>query len=145
MSMCAEFLVSTIDDVTHQGGLSESVIGLIILPVVGNIAEYVTVVTVAARNKLDLAIAVAVGSAIQIALCVTPLTVLAGWALQRKLELTFNFFETTTLVGTVLLVILLVLNDGSTSPRTSGLKGALMCACYGIIGLGAYLSPSTKE
>ncbi|KPM38201.1 hypothetical protein AK830_g8355 [Neonectria ditissima] len=145
MSMCAEFLVSTIDDVTHEGGLSESVIGLIILPVVGNIAEYVTVVTVAARNKLDLAIAVAVGSAIQIALCVTPLTVLAGWALQRKLELTFNFFETTTLVGTVLLVILLVLNEGSTSPRTSGLKGALMCACYGIIGLGAYLSPSTKE
>ncbi|KAK7414500.1 hypothetical protein QQZ08_012534 [Neonectria magnoliae] len=117
MSMCAEFLVSTIDDVTHQGGLSESVIGLIILPVVGNIAEYVTVVTVAARNKLDLAIAVAVGSAIQIALRVTPLTVLAGWALQRKLELTFNFFETTTLVGTVLLVILLVLNDGN-APRS---------------------------
>ncbi|KAF7543408.1 hypothetical protein G7Z17_g10765 [Cylindrodendrum hubeiense] len=145
MSMCAEFLVSTIDDVTHEGGLSESVIGLIILPVVGNIAEYVTVVTVAARNKLDLAIAVAVGSAIQIALCVTPLTVIAGWILHRNLELTFNFFETMTLVGTVLLVILLVLNESHNSPRTSGLKGALMCACYGIIGLGAYLSPPVKE
>ncbi|KAH7170003.1 Sodium/calcium exchanger protein-domain-containing protein [Dactylonectria macrodidyma] len=145
MSMCAEFLVTTIDDVTHEGGLSESVIGLIILPVVGNIAEYVTVVTVAARNKLDLAIAVAVGSAIQIALCVTPLTVIAGWILHRNLELTFNFFETMTLVGTVLLVILLVLNDSNMSPRTSGLKGALMCACYGIIGLGAYLSPPGKE
>ncbi|KAH6999078.1 Sodium/calcium exchanger protein-domain-containing protein [Ilyonectria sp. MPI-CAGE-AT-0026] len=145
MSMCAEFLVSTIDDVTHEGGLSESVIGLIILPVVGNIAEYVTVVTVAARNKLDLAIAVAVGSAIQIALCVTPLTVIAGWIMHRNLELTFNFFETMTLVGTVLLVILLVLNDKSSSARTSGLKGALMVACYGIIGLGAYLSPPTKD
>ncbi|KAH6898098.1 hypothetical protein B0T10DRAFT_471789 [Thelonectria olida] len=145
MSMCAEFLVSTIDDVTHEGGLSESVIGLIILPVVGNIAEYVTVVTVAARNKLDLAVAVAVGSAIQIALCVTPLTVIAGWLLQRKLELTFNYFETTTLVGTVLLVILLVLNEGGISLKTIGLKGALMCACYGIIGLGAYLSPPIKE
>ncbi|KAI5465296.1 hypothetical protein BGZ63DRAFT_399776 [Mariannaea sp. PMI_226] len=145
MSMCAEFLVSTIDDVTHEGGLSESVIGLIILPVVGNIAEYVTVVTVAVRNKLDLAVAVAVGSAIQIALCVTPLTVLSGWLLQRKLELTFNYFETTTLVGTVLLVILLVLNEGGLSLKTIGLKGALMCTCYGIIGLGAYLSPSTKE
>ncbi|KAJ3455327.1 hypothetical protein MRS44_013927 [Fusarium solani] len=79
MSMCAEFLVSTIDDVTHEGGgLSEPLIGLIILPIVGNIAEYVTVVTVVVRGKLDLAIAVAVGSSIQISLCVTPLTVMAG-------------------------------------------------------------------
>ncbi|KAJ3546492.1 hypothetical protein NM208_g1968 [Fusarium decemcellulare] len=142
MSMCAEFLVSTIDDVTHEGGLSEPLIGLIILPIVGNIAEYVTVVTVAVRGKLDLAIAVAVGSSIQIALCVTPLTVMAGWALQRKLELTFNVFEMATLVGTVMLVNLLILNEGSSSLRTSGLKGALMCACYVIFGVGAYLSPS---
>ncbi|KAF4470457.1 hypothetical protein FALBO_2639 [Fusarium albosuccineum] len=142
MSMCAEFLVSTIDDVTHEGGLSEPLIGLIILPIVGNIAEYVTVVTVAVRGKLDLAIAVAVGSSIQIALCVTPLTVMAGWALQRKLELTFSVFEMVTLVGTVMLVNLLILNEGSSSLRTSGLKGALMCACYVIFGVGAYLSPS---
>ncbi|KAF4977064.1 hypothetical protein FDECE_18398 [Fusarium decemcellulare] len=142
MSMCAEFLVSTIDDVTYEGGLSEPLIGLIILPIVGNIAEYVTVATVAVRGKLDLAIAVAVGSSIQIVLCVTPLTVMAGWVLQRKLELTFNVFEMVTLLGTVMLVNLLILNEGSSSLRTSGLKGALMCACYVIFGVGAYLSPS---
>ncbi|KAF5498406.1 Vacuolar calcium ion transporter [Colletotrichum fructicola] len=118
MSMCAEFLVSTIDEVTHQGHLSESVIGLIILPIVGNVAEYVTVVTVASREKLDLAIAVAVGSSIQIALCVAPLTVISA-----------------------LLVNLLILSDGNSVLRTSGLKGGLMCACYVIIGFGAYLSP----
>ncbi|KAH7125795.1 Sodium/calcium exchanger protein-domain-containing protein [Dactylonectria macrodidyma] len=141
MSVCGEFLVSTIDDVTHEGGLSESLIGLIILPIVGNIAEYATVVTVAVRGKLDLAIAVAVGSSIQISLCVTPLTVVAGWVLHRDLGLTFDVFEMVTLVGTVLLVNLLILNEGSSSLRTSGLKGALMCACYVIFGLGAYLSP----
>jgi len=133
MSLCAEFLVSTIDDVTHQGHLSEALIGLIILPIVGNIAEYVTVVTVAAKDKLDLAIAVAVGSAIQIALCVTPLTVIAAWILDRKLALTFNFFEMATLLGTVLMVNLLILNDGSKALRANGLKGSLMCACYAII------------
>ncbi|KAH7375318.1 Ca2+ transporter [Plectosphaerella cucumerina] len=133
MSMCAEFLVSTIDYVTHQGHLSEALIGLIILPIVGNIAEYVTVVTVAAKDKLDLAIAVAVGSAIQIALCVTPLTILAAWLLDRKLALTFNVFEMTTLLGTVLMVNLLILSDGSKALRANGLKGALMCACYVII------------
>ncbi|KAI8290522.1 hypothetical protein K4K60_005351 [Colletotrichum sp. SAR11_57] len=115
MSMCAEFLVSTIDEVTHQGHLSESVIGLIILPIVGNVAEYVTVVTVASREKLDLAIAVAVGSSIQIALCVAPLTVISA-----------------------LLVNLLILSDGNSVLRTSGLKGGLMCACYVIIGSSVF-------
>ncbi|KAJ0333950.1 hypothetical protein COL922a_010192 [Colletotrichum nupharicola] len=141
MSMCAEFLVSTIDEVTHQGHLSESVIGLIILPIVGNVAEYVTVVTVASREKLDLAIAVAVGSSIQIALCVAPLTVIAGWILSRDLSLSFTLFEVAALMGTALLVNLLILSDGNSVLRTSGLKGGLMCACYVIIGFGAYLSP----
>lgn len=142
MSVNAEFLVDTIDDVTHQGHLSESVIGLIILPIVGNIAEYVTVVSVALRDKLDLAISVAIGSSIQIALCVTPLTVGAGWILNRDLSLTFSFFEMAALVGTALLVGLLVSSDGDRKLRTCGLKGALMCACYIIIGFGAYLSPN---
>lgn len=134
MSVNAEFLVDTIDDVTHQGHLSESVIGLIILPIVGNIAEYVTVVSVAMRDKLDLAISVAIGSSIQIALCVTPLTVGAGWILNRNMSLTFSFFEMAALVGTALLVGLLVSSDGDRKLRTCGLKGALMCACYVIIG-----------
>ncbi|KAJ0344079.1 hypothetical protein COL154_005095 [Colletotrichum chrysophilum] len=134
MSMCAEFLVSTIDEVTHQGHLSESVIGLIILPIVGNVAEYVTVVTVASREKLDLAIAVAVGSSIQIALCVAPLTVISGWILSRDLSLSFTLFEVAALMGTALLVNLLILSDGNSVLRTSGLKGGLMCACYVIIG-----------
>jgi Ca2+:H+ antiporter len=133
MSLCGEFLVSTIDEVTNgSGALSKPFIGLIILPIVGNIAEYVTVVTVGVRGKLDLAIAVAVGSSIQISLCVTPLTVLAGWALQKNLGLTFSFFEMATLVGSVLLVNLLILNESGSTLRTAGLKGALMCACYAI-------------
>lgn len=134
MSMCAEFLVSTIDEVTHEGHLSESLIGLIILPIVGNMAEYITVVTVAVKEKLDLAIAVSVGSSIQIALCVTPLTVLAGWILDRDLVLTFNFFEMATLVGTVLLVNLIILGDGTGGPRSNALRGGLICGCYAMIG-----------
>ncbi|KAF6827772.1 sodium calcium [Colletotrichum plurivorum] len=145
MSMCAEFLVGTIDEVTHQGHLSEAVIGLIILPIVGNVAEYVTVVTVASREKLDLALAVAVGSSIQIALCVAPLTVVAGWTMSRDLSLNFNLFEVAALMGTALLVSHLVLSDGNGVLRASGLKGALMCACYVIIGFGAYLSPELED
>lgn len=136
MSLNAEFLVSTIDAVTHSGGwLSESIIGLIILPIVGNMAEYITVVTVAVREKLDLAVAVSVGSSIQIALCVTPLTVLASWIMDREMILTFNYFEMSTLVGAVLLVNLIILGGGgeAADPAANSLKGALMCGCYAMI------------
>ena len=128
LSMCAEFLVSTIDDVVSSGGLSKSVIGLIILPLIGNVVELLTVVTVAAKDKMALAIGVSVGSSIQIALCVAPVTVLAGWTLDRDLVPTFNYFEMATLLGSAILVNSIVLNG-----RASGLKGASMGACYGII------------
>lgn len=97
-------------------------------------AEYITVVTVAVKEKLDLAIAVSVGSSIQIALCVTPLTVLAAWILDKGLVLTFSFFEMATLVGTVLLVNIIILSEGAAGPRSSALKGGLICGCYAIIG-----------
>ncbi|EGR51369.1 Ca2+ transporter [Trichoderma reesei QM6a] len=135
MSVSAEFLASAIDDVIRQGHLSESLIGLIIMPIVGNVAEYATVVVVAARDNMGLALAVSVGSSIQIALCVTPLTVIAGWIMDRPLMLTFNLFEIATLFGSVLLVNFLILGEGVSGPlRSSGLKGGLMCACYVIIG-----------
>ncbi|GKT47635.1 vacuolar calcium ion transporter [Colletotrichum spaethianum] len=134
MSMCAEFLVGTIDEVTHQGHLSESFIGLIILPIVGNVAELVTVVTVAHKEKLDLAIAVAVGSSVQIALCVAPLTIIAAWIMRRELSLSFNLFDAAALVGAAVLVNFFFLSDSSSVLKMSRLKGALMCACYIIIG-----------
>ncbi|KAI6781618.1 Ca2+:H+ antiporter [Emericellopsis cladophorae] len=144
MSMNAEFLVSTIDQITHDGHLSESLIGLIILPIVGNMAEYITVVTVACREKLDLAVAVSVGSSIQIALCVAPLTVMAGWVLGVDLMLTFDFFEMAALMGTVLLVNIIILSESSGGARSNALRGGLICGSYAIITIGAYLAPSQE-
>ena len=70
VAVCAEFMVDSINAVVSgNSGLSETFIGLIILPIVGNAAEHVTAVTVASKNKMDLAIGVAVGSSIQIGMC----------------------------------------------------------------------------
>ncbi len=67
VAVCAEFMVDSINAVVEgNSGISEAFIGLIILPIVGNAAEHVTAVTVASKNKMDLAIGVAVGSSIQI-------------------------------------------------------------------------------
>ncbi|KAK2057861.1 hypothetical protein LY76DRAFT_515382, partial [Colletotrichum caudatum] len=131
MSMCAEFLVGTIDEITRQGHLSESFIGLVLLPVVGNVPEFVTVVTVAHGEKMDLAIAAAVGSAVQIALCVTPLTIIASWVMARDLTLTFSLFDAAALIGATVLVNFF-LGDASNVSRVRKLKGALVCACYAI-------------
>lgn len=66
VALCAEFMVDAIPNMTNNSAVSQTFIGLIILPIVGNAAEHVTAVTVAAKNKMDLAIGVAVGSSIQI-------------------------------------------------------------------------------
>lgn len=66
VAVCAEFMVSSIDHLVQTTPLGEAFVGLILLPIVGNAAEHVTAVTVAAKNKMDLAIGVAVGSSIQI-------------------------------------------------------------------------------
>lgn len=80
VAFCSEFMVDNISSVAGSGkGLSETFLGLILLPIVGNAAEHATAVTVAMKDKMDLAIGVAVGSSTQIALLVLPLTVLIGW------------------------------------------------------------------
>ncbi|KAA8574797.1 hypothetical protein EYC84_004045 [Monilinia fructicola] len=141
VAACAEFMVDSINAVVAgNSGLSEAFIGLIILPIVGNAAEHVTAVTVASKNKMDLAIGVAVGSSIQIALFVTPFIVLLGWCMSKEMTLYFTLFETVCLFVSAFIVNFLVL-DG----RSNYLEGALLCAAYVIIAVAAFFYPSTED
>lgn len=138
VSLHAEFMISSISPLisSDPGGLSEAFIGLILLPVVGNAAEHVTAVSMALKNKMDLAIGVAVGSSIQISLFITPLVVILGWAMQKEMSLFFTLFETVCVVASAFIVSFLVL-DG----RSNYLEGALLCAGYVIIGVAAFFYP----
>ena len=140
VALCAEFLVSSIDYLVSNSSVSEAFIGLIIIPIVGNAAEHVTAVTVASKNKMDLAIGVAVGSSIQIALFVTPVIVLLGWILHKDMSLYFSLFETVSLFVSAFIVNFLVL-DG----RSNYLEGALLIAAYIIIALAAFFYPDSAE
>jgi len=140
VAVCAEFLVEAIPEMVDDSPVSEAFIGLIILPIVGNAAEHVTAVTVAAKNKMDLAIGVAVGSSIQIALFVTPVVVLLGWILNTEMSLYFNLFETISLFATVFVVNFLVL-DG----RSNYLEGTLLIAAYVIIAICAFYYPDADS
>ena len=140
VAVCAEFMVDAIPEmIAASPSVSEAFIGLIILPIVGNAAEHVTAVTVATKNKMDLAIGVAVGSSIQIALFVTPIVVLLGWILKTEMSLYFNLFETISLFVTAFVVNFLVL-DG----RSNYLEGSLLIAAYVIIALGAFYYPDSN-
>ncbi len=140
VAVCAEFLVASISSFVSNTGVSEAFVGLIILPIVGNAAEHVTAVTVASKNKMDLAIGVAVGSSIQIALFVTPVIVLLGWILAKDMSLYFSLFETISLFVSAFIVNFLVL-DG----RSNYLEGALLIAAYVIIALAAFFYPDSSQ
>ncbi|KAF2118065.1 Sodium/calcium exchanger protein-domain-containing protein [Lophiotrema nucula] len=136
VAICADFMSDAIEPMVENTGISQAFIGLIILPIVGNAAEHVTAVTVAAKNKMDLAIGVAVGSSIQIAIFITPFIVILGWIMGKEMSLYFNIFETVALFVTAFVVNFLVL-DG----RSNYLEGSLLIAAYVIIALASFFYP----
>lgn len=114
VAFCAEFMVSGISAITcGSGAISPEFVGLILLPIVGNAAEHVTAVTVAIKDKMDLAIGVAIGSSMQIALLVLPLMVVIGWIIGKDMTLYFDGFQIAVLFVTVLLVNYLI-QDGKS-------------------------------
>ena len=119
-------MVDGISSVTASGAISVEFVGLILLPIVGNAAEHATAVTVAVKDKMDLAIGVAVGSSMQIALLVIPLTVVVGWILNNNcMNLSFDGFQVAVLFVAVLLVNYLI-GDG----KSHWLEGMLLQCLY---------------
>lgn len=125
VAVTAEFLVSSIDGLTATGNISEEWVGLILLPIVGNAAEHVTAVTSSVKDKLDLSIGVAVGSAIQIALFVIPLLVLIGWMIGHPLTLLFDPLESIVLFLAVLTVAFCI-----TDGRSNWLEGLILMSMF---------------
>ncbi|KAJ3144576.1 hypothetical protein HK101_002650, partial [Irineochytrium annulatum] len=130
VSASAEYLVGSIEGLSTAWNLSETFLGLVVIPIVGNAAEHVTAVTVALKNKMDLTISVAVGSSIQICLFVTPFCVLAGWILNTPMSMAFGLFETA-----VVFVAVFVVNSLIADGKSNWLEGAMLLALYTIISI----------
>jgi Ca2+:H+ antiporter len=121
VAVCAEYLVDSIDSLVESAHISKTFIGLILLPIVGNAAEHVTAVVVALKDKMDLAMGVAIGSSMQIALLVTPFLVILGWIIDKPMTLHFETFETVVFFLSVL-VVTYVIQDG----KSNYLEGAMV-------------------
>lgn len=138
VALNAEYLVDSINAITCGGGISKNFVGLILLPIVGNAAEHATAVTVAIKDKMDLAIGVAVGSSMQIALLVLPLIVILGWIIGKDdMSLFFDGFQIAVLFVAVLLVNYLI-QDG----KSHWLEGVLLMVLYLIIAIAAWFYPT---
>jgi len=133
VAIFSEYLVASIDGFTEASGISRTFVGLIILPIVGNAVEHITAVTVATKNKMDLAMGVAVGSCTQISLFVVPLAVIVGWICKKDMTLNFPHFEVILYVMSVLTVSIVVANG-----KANWLEGSLLITTYALIAVGFF-------
>lgn len=133
-SFSADYLVGAIDEVANDYHIPKAFISTILLPIVGNAAEHVTSIWMAAKNKMEIALSVAVGSSIQITIGVIPALVLVGWAVAQPLTLYFQGFETVVLTAGVLLTYTLIA-DG----KSNWVEGAMLVALYLVIALAFWV------
>lgn len=136
----SEFLVGAVEAARHSMGVTEVFVGVIIVAVVGNAAEHSTAVTMALKNKMDLALGIAVGSSLQIALFVTPILVFASYLFPTQLNLEFTLPE---IVAVVLAVF--VADQISGDGESNWLEGAQLLALYLIFGILFFFLPPTTH
>jgi len=136
ISLLSDFLVDSLEGAAEGLHLSKHFIGLVLVPIVGNVAEHASAIMMALKMKLDIAIGVALGSSVQIGMFVMPVICVAGIPFGRDLDLRFSVFTTTTLFVTVLLTFA-VSNAGSAT-WLSGLK---LTVAYLILCLAFFHAP----
>ncbi len=133
----SEVLVGVIEPTAEAWGLSELFVGVMLVPLVGNVAEHLVAVQMAAKNKMDLSLGIAVGSAVQIALFVAPVLVLVSQFVgPEPITLVFNQFELVALFASVIITVMISI-DG----RSNWLEGVQLISLYTIIGLAFYFIP----
>ena len=129
-------LVGSVEPVVVSLGISEFFLGVILIPIIGNVAEHMVAVKVAIENKMELSVEISIASSLQIALFVAPVLVFISLLLGNPLQLIFNQFELLALIVGVLIAAM-VSFDG----ESNWLEGAELLAVYIILGLAFFLLP----
>ncbi|WP_110926411.1 calcium/proton exchanger [Bacillus massiliglaciei] len=130
----SEKLVHTFHEVGETLGWSELFIGVIIVAIVGNAAEHASAIIMAYKNKMDVAVEIAIGSTLQVAMFVAPVLVLVSLFFPVSMPLVFTLPELISMVTAVFLMVM-ISNDG----ETNWFEGLTLLAAYFIMGIGFYL------
>jgi Ca2+:H+ antiporter len=133
----SDLFVNVVEAETTRLGLTPLFTGVILLPLVSDVAGMITVVRLAAQNKMDLAVAIVTGDSLLIALFVAPVLVLVGQVIGQPVDLNFNPFEVVALV-----IAVTVTNLISFGGRSNWLDGTLLLATYVVLGVAFYYHPA---
>lgn len=133
IGVVAEILVSATEAAVKVLGLSEFFVGLILIPIIGNAAENSSAILMAMRNRMDLALNIAIGSSIQVALLIAPVLVLLGMVFHQPMDLAFTAMEVAS-IALAVLVTSSVIRDA----ETNWLEGALLILAYAVLGVAFF-------
>ncbi|MBI1761395.1 MAG: calcium/proton exchanger [Acidobacteria bacterium] len=137
VAVMSEFLVGAVEAASKSLGLTEIFVGVILVAIIGNAAEHSTAVLMALKNKMDLALNIAIGSSMQVALFVAPVLIFASYAFGRPMNLHFTALEVVAIAASVA-VLALIVQDG----ESNWMEGVLLLAVYIILGLTFYFLPA---
>jgi Ca2+:H+ antiporter len=126
-----------VETVVKTLGVTEFFLGIVIIPLVGNVAEHLVGVQVAWKNKMELSLSISLGSSLQVALFVAPLLVFISLLMGNPLTLVFNRFELIAL-GAGSLIATLVALDG----ESNWLEGLQLLVVYFIVALAFFFLPT---
>jgi Ca2+:H+ antiporter len=132
----SEVLVGAVEEASAAVGMTQAFVGVFVVAIVGNAAEHSTAVWMAMKDRMDLAVGIALGSALQIALFVAPMLVFASYLRPEPMDLIFTPLE----VAAVLLAVMIarmVAEDG----ESNWLEGAMLLMIYAIIGVAFFFLP----
>jgi Ca2+:H+ antiporter len=136
VALMSEILVGAVEHASHVLGMNSIFIGVVLVAIVGNAAEHSTAVLVALKNEMDLAVGIALGSALQIALFVAPVLVFASYLRAEPMDLRFTSLEVLAVVVGVL-IARMVAEDG----ESNWLEGLMLLAVYAILALAFFFLP----
>ena len=137
VAVMSEMLVGALDHAAKTMGLTQVFVGVILVALVGNAAEHSTAVMVAMKNKMDLALGIAVGSSLQIALLVAPILVFASYLFGAPLDLIFTPFEVAAVTISVLTVGFV-----SVDGESHWMEGAMLVGVYTMLAMAFYFLPA---
>ena len=137
IGVMSEILVGAIEPTAHRLGLTQVFVGVILVALVGNAAEHSTAVLMAMKNKMDLALGIAVGSSMQIALFVAPVLVFASYLFEHPLDLIFTPFEVAAVTMSVL-ILAFVSMDG----ESHWMEGVMLVGVYAMLAVAFFFLPA---
>ncbi len=135
VAILSEYMVHAVEATAHTMHMTQLFIGVILVAIIGNAAEHSTAILMAMKDKMDLALNIALGSGAQIALFVAPVIVFASFIMGKPMDLCFSHFEILAIVVSVI-----ILQYVATDGECNWLEGVQLLAVYTILGFAFFFA-----